>query len=189
VSVADEIANFIELVGEWLRRAEGYENLYRLADAGMLGLSDRRAMLEASQLEREAVQEVIEHGNCLAEQLFAIGETDAALLVRKTTRAAGKEFGGWRHARGPRFVAIWPQIEDALCEVADRLRWAATPGKRGRRKTTYKMQQREAAIAQRWQQAKSAGLQRVDFAKQEGLTLKELERVLDRVRKRRSPLE
>lgn len=61
--------------------------------------------------------------------------------------------------------------------------------KRGRKKAPYATVQREAELADRWKRAKESGIPKLDFAKGEGLKVKELDKLLDRVRKRKSLLE
>lgn len=61
--------------------------------------------------------------------------------------------------------------------------------RRGRRKADYETVQREAEIADRWKKARECGVCKVDFAHDEGTTLKKLQQLLDRDRKRQICLE
>jgi hypothetical protein len=66
----------------------------------------------------------------------------------------------------------------------------ATPSKRrGRKKADYRTIQKEAAIAEEWARARDAGEYKVAFAKRKGMKREELDALLDRVRKRKSPSE
>lgn len=58
--------------------------------------------------------------------------------------------------------------------------------RRGRKKTDYDTQQREAKLAASWKQAHETGTYKPDFAKENGFTLKAFERLLDRVRKHKA---
>ena len=59
------------------------------------------------------------------------------------------------------------------------------PKRRGRRIADYATVQREAALAADWERARDAGTYKADFAKQNGLTVKQLDALLDRVAKRK----
>ena len=58
------------------------------------------------------------------------------------------------------------------------------PTPRGRRKADYATQQQELRIFKDWNRARDQGVAQVDFAKDNGLTLKELRKLIGRVRKR-----
>jgi hypothetical protein len=66
---------------------------------------------------------------------------------------------------------------------------AATPKRRGRKKADYKTIQKEAALAARWVRARDAGVYKPVFAKDNKLTVKELDKLLDRVAKRKRDSE
>jgi hypothetical protein len=80
------------------------------------------------------------------------------------------------------------QIEPAAEPVGD----TSTPTKakrRGRKKANYETVQKEDALAAKWKRARAAGTCKVDFAKQNKMTLKDFDRMLNRVRKRESTSE
>jgi len=58
---------------------------------------------------------------------------------------------------------------------------AKTPKRRGRPKADYETIQREAQLASDWKRARESGIYKADFAKGRGMTMKELEDLLDRV--------
>lgn len=66
---------------------------------------------------------------------------------------------------------------------------SAKPRRRGRKKADYHKVQREAALAAKWQKARSEGRYKADFAKDHNMTVKTLDRLLDRVAKRKRPSE
>ena len=63
------------------------------------------------------------------------------------------------------------------------------PKRGGRHKADYQTVQREAKIAADWEQARDSGVYKPDFAKGIKLTVKELDKLLDRVAKRKRPSE
>lgn len=65
----------------------------------------------------------------------------------------------------------------------------ATPKRRGRKKAGYERVQREAALAAKWVQARGAGVPKIDFARESGTTIPELDLLLDRVAKRKKHYE
>jgi hypothetical protein len=79
----------------------------------------------------------------------------------------------WHGPRGPK----WSY--DALIEDALRL---VTPKGRGRKKRDYETIQHEKQISGDWNRARDAGTPKVDFAKEHGMTTKELDKLLGRVR-------
>lgn len=60
-----------------------------------------------------------------------------------------------------------------------------TPRKRGRRKASDATIQREAQLAANWERARDSGTHKVDFAKENGMNVKQLDALLDRVRARK----
>jgi len=60
-------------------------------------------------------------------------------------------------------------------------------GKRGRKGADAETRRREAEIVERWKQAGSAGVYKVDFARDENMTLDEFKHLQDRVRGRDRP--
>jgi hypothetical protein len=62
-----------------------------------------------------------------------------------------------------------------------------SPRKGGRKKADYETVQREAKVAADWEQARDDGTRKADFAKDYGIPLDELDRLLDRVAKRKKP--
>lgn len=61
--------------------------------------------------------------------------------------------------------------------------------RRGRPKSNYLERSRESQIVAEWQTAKGAGVSKAQFCKSEDITPNEFQRIYDRVRKRRKPLE
>lgn len=80
-------------------------------------------------------------------------------------------------------AAILSRIDLPFAEAAD----PKGQGRKrpGRRKADFETMQREAGIADDWAQAKGAGTYKPEFARDIGLTTTELDRLLDRVAKRR----
>ena len=58
--------------------------------------------------------------------------------------------------------------------------------RRGQKKADYETVQKEAKVAAAWKRASETGTYKADFAKDKGMTLKALDQLLDRVRKRKS---
>ena len=106
----------------------------------------------------------------------------------------------------PDDVADWNL--DAFCELADQSngfgaiadagKAAYQPGEvstalkakpRGRKKADYATVQSEAQLAADWKQAKETGRYKADFAKDNNLTVRKLDALLDRVAKRKSASE
>lgn len=85
-----------------------------------------------------------------------------------------------------------PDISDAIADAANAVyrpdeASVGTKIKRpGRKKADYETVQSEAELAADWKQAKEAGEYKPDFAKQKGMTPKDLDALLTRVRKRNS---
>ncbi len=61
---------------------------------------------------------------------------------------------------------------------------AAKPKRRGRKKANYETEQKEAALVADWQRVRDAGGYKPDFAKDHGMSVKQLDTLLDRVAKR-----
>jgi hypothetical protein len=61
--------------------------------------------------------------------------------------------------------------------------------RRGRKKADYATQKREAQIAADWEQAKNAGTYKCDFARDKGMKTADLDKLLDRVAKRKKSSE
>jgi hypothetical protein len=57
--------------------------------------------------------------------------------------------------------------------------------RRGRKKADYETVQKEAKLAANWERARDAGVYKPDFAKDNKLTVKQLDALLDRVAKRK----
>lgn len=66
---------------------------------------------------------------------------------------------------------------------------APTRTRRGRPKADYETIQREAQVAADWERAREAGTYKGDFAKQCGMKVSQLDKLLARVRKRKSRAE
>ena len=68
------------------------------------------------------------------------------------------------------------------------LKCERTPGNRrgGRKKADYETVQREARLAADWGQARESGVYKPDFAKQNKMTPKKLNALLNRVAKRKT---
>ena len=60
------------------------------------------------------------------------------------------------------------------------------PKRRGRKKASYETVQKEAKIADDWRQARESGILKAEFARGSGMTLKQLDALLNRVAKRKS---
>lgn len=60
----------------------------------------------------------------------------------------------------------------------------AKPNRHGRKKADYETVQREAELTGEWERARESGVYKGDFAKDKGMTLKDFDRLLDRVRAR-----
>ena len=65
----------------------------------------------------------------------------------------------------------------------------AKPNRRGRKKADYETVQREAELTGEWERARDSGVYKADFAKDKGMTLKDFDRLLDRVDKRKKASE
>ena len=79
-------------------------------------------------------------------------------------------------------------------KAADDKTETASPSKkarmrRGRKKADYETVRREAQIVDDWKQAKENKRYKPDFAKEKGMTLKELDRLLNRVARRKARSE
>jgi hypothetical protein len=78
-----------------------------------------------------------------------------------------------------------PDISDAIADAAAYRRGdvsVTTKAKRpGRKKADYETVQREAQLAADWKRAYEAGTYKADFAKDNGMTVKKLDALLDRV--------
>lgn len=65
----------------------------------------------------------------------------------------------------------------------------AKPKRPGRKKADYETVQKEAKIVAQWERARDAGAYKPVFAKDHGMTMKQLKQLLDRVAKRTRPSE
>lgn len=63
---------------------------------------------------------------------------------------------------------------------------ATKPRRRGRKKAGHQAVQQEAQVAAEWEQARNERTSKADFAKDREYSLKEFNRLLDRVRKRKA---
>lgn len=72
------------------------------------------------------------------------------------------------------------QPAEAVAESVKLLR----PKRRGRKKADYETVQREAALAAAWARARDSGVYKGDFARDHGMSIKQLDALLDRVAKR-----
>lgn len=78
----------------------------------------------------------------------------------------------------------WCQSAIAPAGAADAI-VAPTTKRRGRKQADYETVQREAEIATNWEQARDCGVSKADFARENGLTVKELDKLIERVAKRK----
>jgi hypothetical protein len=58
--------------------------------------------------------------------------------------------------------------------------------RRGRKKADYETIRKEAALNADWQRAREAGIRKIEFARDKSMTVKDLDKLLDRVGKRNS---
>ena len=63
---------------------------------------------------------------------------------------------------------------------------SSTNKRRGRRKAGYEKQQEDAALVEKWERAKENGVYKPKFAKDQGLTSQNFQKLLNRVAKRKS---
>lgn len=121
-------------------------------------------------------------------------ETDAA-IARATNEYRTAQFSGI----GPALDAVAQQIFNPNISdtIADADAGAYRPGevltvtsakrkRSGRPKADYKTKEREAQLAADWERARDAGTYKADFAKDNKLTVRKLDALLDRVAKRKA---
>ena len=78
---------------------------------------------------------------------------------------------------------------DSVEKVTARIENKRTKGptkRRGRRKASYEKQQEEAALAKAWERARNDGVSKTAFARDNGYSLREYEKLLNRVAKRKA---
>jgi hypothetical protein len=151
----------------------------------------------------EELRQWVKDGACLSGALEGIDLPDVRDAFRLARHFADK------HARRdlprePERRFLWPHDSaDALRALHDIRAWlerairdgglnaegkaAGSKRKRGRPKRNYETIQREAEIAARWRRAREAGACKSEWAREHGLTVKELDQLLDRVRKYDQP--
>ena len=86
----------------------------------------------------------------------------------------------------PRPTGDKPTLDpDELRKQAETQRAADQSKRRGRKKADYPEVQKEARLAADWRQARDKGVRKAEFAKDQGMKQKELDRLLDRVAARK----
>ena len=121
----------------------------------------------------------------LLRQRYGVSLDDAELLQRCKDHLAAEGIPGevylkWRYDRFVAWLGESP-IGSEKARVARR--------RGGRKKADFATEQKEAKLAADWQRARDAGRYKAEFAKERGMTGRQLDSLLDRVRKRKRPSE
>lgn len=131
---------------------------------------------------------IAEHAQILRRAAVARAYTKAAERMpagplddeRTLREQLDKVLPGHAQRLRDRVVSVLQTLADKAADA----RKPTTAKRRGRPKANYDTEQREAQFAADWKRAKEAGTYKIGFAKQHGLTVKQLDALLDRVSKR-----
>jgi hypothetical protein len=126
---------------------------------------------------------------CLADvaERQIVRGTKAGEAFRRVMETDPETRAGWERARAR--LQTFAKATSGQQSEPTNAQGAATPKRRGRKKADYETVQKEAALAADWERARDAGIYKPDFAKDKGMTVKQLDTLLDRVAKRKRDSE